>query len=331
MSSDYPVGLGIGPEIPPQLSLAWTQAAEAAGLDAVWFHEAIYSRDAAPVIAAAAAHTTHIALGAGCFSAIARHPAMLAMTAATLQELSGGRFLLGVGTGFPARLAQAHLLPNHLFSTFAESVGLVKRLLSGTNEPYHGSAYHVERLLSMPVPTPVPPLYIAGWKPKMLALTAQLADGYLARPVESPKTMTRLVGRLRQHRQGAEDLQIAGYILCAFADTRPHARQMAREDPFVVYQLSVMDDDVLLENDFDPQLKRVVSQALQRGDPKSAIAAVPDRWLDTFTACGTPAQVADALWQWHQAGLEMPVLQPIKADNQQVAAAIEAAQRYQHA
>lgn len=133
-------------------------------------------------LAAAAAATTRLRIGAFVFANDYRHPLILAREAATLDLLSGGRFEMGLGAGWMrvdyARLGMTYEPASMRVDRLEEAVPLVKRLLCGETVTHTGAHYHLERA-SVGVTTvqrPRPPLAIGAGRPRMLRLAAREAD-----------------------------------------------------------------------------------------------------------------------------------------------------------
>ncbi|MEW6477258.1 MAG: LLM class flavin-dependent oxidoreductase [Actinomycetota bacterium] len=160
--------------------------ADKLGAHSVWVPEA-WGQDALTPLAYLAARTTSIRLGSGIVQVGARTPANLAMAAASLQTLSGGRFLLGLGTSGPQVMEGWHgvRFTSPLAAT-RETIDIVRKALAGDKLEYHGRIYDLplpggpgRPIRSMlPVEAPVP-IYIAALGPKNLALTGEIADGWI--------------------------------------------------------------------------------------------------------------------------------------------------------
>ena len=160
-------------------------AADRLGAHSVWVPEA-WGQDALTPLAFLAARTESIRLGSGIVQVGARTPANLAMTAMSLQRLSDGRFLLGLGTSGPQVMEGWHgvRFPSPLSAT-RETVEIVRRVAAGERLEYHGQVYDLplaggpgRAIRSMLPPTAIP-VYIAALGPKNLALTGEIADGWI--------------------------------------------------------------------------------------------------------------------------------------------------------
>jgi 5,10-methylenetetrahydromethanopterin reductase len=156
-------------------------AAEEAGFDQLWVSHDLFLRSAPVLLAAAATATRRILLGAGVLNPYSAHPVELAMHAATLQELSGGRALLGLAAGAAEFLGRAGISQREPVRRTRQAVLACRALLDGASPAgtadagtWGGGAY-----LSPP-PARRVPIYVGAMSPKMLALAGELADGVLA-------------------------------------------------------------------------------------------------------------------------------------------------------
>src|SRR5437868_12718857 len=176
-------GLGLSSED----QLALVRAAEDSGWDSVWSAEA-YGSDAATVLAWLASQTSRIKLGSGIFQMPARSPAMTAMTAATLDNLSNGRVILGIGSSGPQVAEGWHgqRFARQLRRT-REYVEVLRTALARERLVHDGEVYQLPlpdgpgkalKLMITPVQERIP-IYIAAIGPKNTALTGEIADGWI--------------------------------------------------------------------------------------------------------------------------------------------------------
>src|SRR6202161_3356372 len=176
-------GMGIGPE--EQLQVV--QEAERLGYDSVWAAEADRA-GAATVLARLAAGTTTIKLGSAIFQIPGRSPAMTAMTAATIDQLSGGRMRLGIGSSGPQVAEGWHgqRFAKQLQRT-REYVEVVRMALARERVDFHGETLTLPlpdgpgkalKLMISPVQERIP-IYLAAIGPKNTALAGEIADGWL--------------------------------------------------------------------------------------------------------------------------------------------------------
>src|SRR6201993_4170218 len=176
-------GLGMG----PQDQLEVVQEAERLGYDSVWAAEA-YGSDAATVLAWLAAGTTRIRLGSAIFQMPGRTPALTAMTAATIDELSGGRMILGIGSSGPQVAEGWHgqRFARQLQRT-REYVAVVRMALARERVQFTGETLQLPlpdgpgkalKLIISPVQERIP-IYLAAIGPKNTQLAGEIADGWL--------------------------------------------------------------------------------------------------------------------------------------------------------
>lgn len=314
------LGLGLGGLVPVSAVAELARRAEQEGFDSLWIHETFWQRDAVVPLAAAAGATRTLRLGAGCLSPLVRHPALLAQTAATLQEASGGRFVLALGTGFPARLDMMGVAHGAPAAAVGEAMEIVRRLLRGeavTHAGRHFALRGVRLQWAGPLPDP-PPIYVAGWRPRMLALAAARADGYLARPMEPPVMLRRrldAIARVAQARgRDLGGFEVAGYVLCAIGDDEASCLEALRHDPFVVYQVAVLDDDVAGALGVEPERLRGLREAYWAGELGRAAGHISREILASMALFGTPAAALEQLHAYTAAGMSLPVLQPVSAE-----------------
>lgn len=177
------IGLSLDPQRPGWLELA--REAERAGADSIWVPE-FWAYDAFTPLAAIAARTERIRLATGIAQLGARTPAMLAMSAMSMQRLSGGRFILGLGTSGPQVMEGWHGVEfARPVRRTRETIEIIRAITSGERLTYSGEIYTLPlpggegaAIRSRAEPCPVP-VYIAALGPANLALTGELADGWI--------------------------------------------------------------------------------------------------------------------------------------------------------
>src|SRR5438105_8677560 len=160
--------------------------AERLGLDVCWVAEA-WGADAPSPLGYLAARTERMLLGSGVIQVGTRSPVTIAQTAMTLAHLSGGRFLLGLGVSGPQVMEGLHGVPfGHPLGRMRETVEIVRRVFSGEKVTYAGRHYGLplpggygSKPMRVSLPPVSVPVYLATLSPKMLALTGEIADGWL--------------------------------------------------------------------------------------------------------------------------------------------------------
>jgi F420-dependent oxidoreductase-like protein len=225
-------------------NLTFAVEAERLGADSLWVAEA-WGYDAFTPLAFLAARTDRIRLATGIAQLGARTPALLAMSAMSMQELSGGRFLLGLGTSGPQVMEGWHGVRfGSPLAMTRETLEILRTVTSGERLVHDGAVYQLplpgsggKAIRSMAAPVRVP-VYLAAMGPKNLALTGELADGWLANAF-MPETAAAFLepltdGTARAGRTPAE-LDIVVPVGVEFTDDEEEAaRRHARGYAFTI-------------------------------------------------------------------------------------------------
>jgi probable F420-dependent oxidoreductase len=171
----------IGPEVIGQVATA----AERCGFADLWVTENTLDRacsyDPTAILSFAAALTSRIRLGVAVVALPVRHPAHVAHQVASLDRLSGGRAILGLGLGRPGHYRDFQVPDARLVRRFVEGIEVMRALWTGSPVNYHGDMYTLDDavLALKPVQRPHPPLWFGGEHPAALRRAAMLADGWM--------------------------------------------------------------------------------------------------------------------------------------------------------
>lgn len=267
--------------------------AEEAGFAQLWVSNDLFLRSAPVLIAAAASRTERIGLGIGVMNPYSVHPAEIAMAAVTLQELSGGRFLLGLSAGAAAFLASAGIERRAPIARTRAAVRACRALMSGelpSKLEGSGTWSDSARLLVSSAPVPI---YLGAMSPRMLALAGEEADGVLALsfpPERSAATAAAVREAARSVGRNESELDIPACFWCAVdADVQRAEDAMAEKLAYYGPSLSplMLADAGLSPEDFVP-----ASTALARGDAKAARRAVTPGMLALAVVGDTPSVLA---------------------------------------
>ena len=189
-------------------------AAEALGFHKLWLWDSWASKDGYIGLALAAQHTERLLLGTGVAPTPLRHSALLVNAIATVDDISGGRAVLGIGSGGQATCGRLGV-PKARIAEFRAEIELIRRLLAG-EEVVGGQPYRVES-----VTRPIP-LYTAVWGPRMQALSGELADGVIIMGPERAEVFSQKMQRIRSAAAGAgrdpDDVRCVVQVSCAYAD-----------------------------------------------------------------------------------------------------------------
>jgi F420-dependent oxidoreductase-like protein len=318
-------GLGMGPAD----QLAVVQEAERLGYDSVWAAEA-YGSDAATVLAWLAAGTRTIKLGAAIFQMPARSPAMTAMTAATIDALSGGRMLLGIGSSGPQVAEGWHgqRFARQLQRT-RDYVAVVRRALARERLVYAGETITLPlpdgpgkplKLMIEPVQERIP-ILLAAIGPRNTALAGEIADGWLP-TFFSPEHVGELRGLLQEGAdrvgRSLDGFQVVPSVQVCVAADRAAARDLMR--PVLALYVGGMGSrrqnfyNQLMQRYGFAEAARKVQDLYLEGRRAEAGAALPDELIDLVSLCGPPEVVGDRLAAFRDAGVSTLALIPMAAD-----------------
>ena len=272
--------------------------AESAGYERVWLPET-WGRDAVTILTLAAERTETVELGTSILNVYSRSPALLAQTAATMQEASDGRFRLGIGPSGPAVIENWHgqSFRNPLRQT-RETVEIVKQVLTGEPVDYDGDHFELSGFrLRCAAPDPAPPVDAAGMGPKAVELAGRFADGWHALNF----TPDGLRDRLDDLHRGAElgdrdpdDLRVTLSLPCCALEDAERARTLAAQHlAFYVGGMGTFYRDALARQGHE-ELAETVYDAWQEGDRREAVAAIHPL-LDDLAAAGSPAHARERL------------------------------------
>ncbi len=315
-------GLGMG----PQDQLKVVQEAERLGYDSVWAAEA-YGSDAATVLAWLAAGTSKIKLGSAIFQMPGRSPAMTAMTAATLDELSGGRMLLGIGSSGPQVAEGWHgqRFGRQLQRT-REYVEVVRKALARERLEYHGETIELPlpdgpgkalKLMIGPVQERIP-IYLAAIGPKNTALAGEIADGWIP-TFFSPEHVAELRALLEEGAARAgrnlEGFDVAPTVNAYVSDDRDAARNLMR--PVLALYIGGMGsrkqnfyNNLVQRYGFEAAAKEIQDLYLD-GQQQAAAEAIPAELIDLVSLAGPRDVVRDRLAAFRDAGVGTLMITPM--------------------
>ncbi len=181
MLANLRTSLRLNNDLPVSIFVDLAVRAEQAGFDQVWVSHDLFLRSAPVLLAAAATKTEKILLGVGVLNPYSAHPIELAMHAATLQELSGGRALLGLAAGASGFLERAGVTQEKPLQRTRQALLSCRALLDGISPAdIEAAGIWGQGAYLSPAPRQRVPIYLGAMSPRMLALAGELADGVLA-------------------------------------------------------------------------------------------------------------------------------------------------------
>ncbi|MGH9100625.1 MAG: LLM class flavin-dependent oxidoreductase [Acidimicrobiales bacterium] len=300
--------------------VAAARAAEKAGFDEIWLPEDYCERGVFAIAGAVAGATREIHIGIGVINPWTRHPVLTAMEAASLDELSDGRSILGIGASNERWMTGCLGIPfERPLSRTREAIGIIRDLLAGRRVQRWFGAYRLDAYLSSTPHRPDLPILLGAKGRRALSLASSHADGVLLSVLSAPRYIT-----WAREQTGDPNLQITAYVLFACGPDAAMIRDRVR--PTVAKYLGIHGEhDITLIAGLDPELCRLFRTRLLDGEPAAEL--VTDDILDTFAIVGDPSQCEEGLARFHAAGADGLVLVGDPASNPTETAAAAALAR----
>jgi len=291
-------------------ALARVRLADEAGVDTAWVAEA-WGRDCFTMLALMARETQRIQLGTGIVNTYSRTPAALAQHFATLDELSGGRMVIGLGTSGYRVIEHWHGVPfQPSLTRLREYVEIIRMILAGEPLKYSGKIFNLQRgfrLRFQPVRSSIP-IFIASLTPKSVAQTARLADGWM--PVLIP--LEQLGREMQNFRQLVQEAgrDPHSVMVCSpgSVTVTPNVAKARQESKaHIAFYITNMGDyyrEQLIRMGHEEAVT-VVRHAWEEGGHTAGIAAVPDALVDSLFFAGPVEACVERLAAQAEAGIDL--------------------------
>jgi 5,10-methylenetetrahydromethanopterin reductase len=304
----------------PRSGLDEARDAQAAGFGGVYVSERLDLKDAGAVCGGVAAVTDGLRVGTAVVHQGTRHPLALAALAATLQTMTGGRFVLGLGRGLGA-LAPSLGLPKPTLASLEHLAGVVRRLCQGERLTEEGAAgsFRGMRFADLP-PQGAPPIVFGTIGPLGLALAGRSFDGVILHPFLTVEAVAQSVGVVRAAaEQAGRDPSTVRVIstLIAAPDLSPEREDLAVRARAVSYfQVKGLGEQLVERNGWDPSVlerlrqhptlagKGIADTALTRDRLVESAEAIPEHWYGEAAAVGTAERCAARGAEYLAAGVD---------------------------
>jgi F420-dependent oxidoreductase-like protein len=306
----------------PTELVALAEEAERLGYDSAWASEA-WGTDSVTVLAWVAARTTRIKVGSAIMQIPARTPANTAMTAATLDLMSGGRFLLGLGVSGPQVVEGWHGEPwGKPLAKTREYVAIVRSALRREVVEHHGEHFDVPytgedatglgkplKLMVRPLRDDIP-IYLAALAPRNVALAAEIGDGWLPIFLSPDRLEEQFGASLAGSREGFD---IAAGVQVVAGDDVQDCRDAAK--PMLALYVGGMGargrnfyNALVARYGYEAEARRIQDLYLD-GKQREAAAAVPDALVDEVALVGPRERIRDRLARWRESGVTTLLVQ----------------------
>lgn len=320
----------------PKQAAATARDLEAAGIDMLWVAE-LYSFDAVSILGYLAAHTERVELASGILPIYSRTPTLTAMTAAGLDAVSGGRFVLGLGSSGPQVIEGWHGVPfDKPLTRTRELIEICRKVWRREVVEHDGDAYQLPlpadrgtglgkplKLINHPVRADIP-IYIASLGPKNVQMTAELADGWLPVFFHPDKAASvwgddLAVGAARRD-PGRAPLEIVAGGTLAICDDDTARKLRDRARPQTALYVGGMGakgrnfyNNVFRRYGYGDAATEIQDLYLS-GRKEEAAALVPQDFLDATSLAGDEGYVRDRIAAYRAAGVTRLSISPVGDD-----------------
>ena len=299
----------MGNWLPAELLRQAARSAEKQSYEIFWLTESStgMGKDVSSQLAAIALSTSTIRVGTGIMPIYTRTPTLIAEVATSLDEISGGRFTLGLGTGHGNNLAAAHgVTVERPLQRMRECVAILREALSTGRATFHGEVFDIPGLeLLLPNPERRTPIYIGVLRPGLAKLAGEIADGVILNMV-TPEYLQEVVPLIRAAaaRAGRDpgEVDIACLVL-ACADDREAERVCSER--IANYHSMPFYQEHMKRSGFAAEVEAITA-GLSRGGLAEGARAVSSRMLDTLALVGDVNRWHEKISRYREAGIGLP-------------------------
>jgi len=304
-------------------SIDYVKYAEERGFEAIWQAESRLVRDAIVPMAAFAATTERIDVGAGVINNWTRNIGLLAATFLTLDDLAPGRIICGIGSWWDPLARNVGVTRRKTLSAMRETFEVLRRLLNMERVTFHGEFHHVDGIELDVVHGRREPrdvrLMVGATGPKMLQLTGEIAAGavlnYCVSPDYNDRAMELLAEGARRSGRTLDDIDRPQLIVASVDHDEDKARTAAK---WLLTQYLAQQPHIAKASNTPLEIVERVQSILgwpaTREQVQEAMQHVPDELVDRISASGTPDQVKKKVQEYIDHGCTCPVLYPMSDD-----------------
>lgn len=311
MTTRLGVGFSGGPNASEIVRLI--KLAEDLGYTSAWVAEG-HGGDQFAVLAAAAMQTSRITLGTCITSVFVRTAPTLAMSAMTVDQLSGGRFILGVGSSHRVQVEPEHGVKySKPITRTRETVQFVRDLMRNGVASIHGETITIENfdLWFQPL-RPAMPIYAAGLFPKMVETTGEICDGIIL-----TRSTLKTAGEIRSQlaagaaRAGRDPAAVAVTTLCPTAVDADSARALDKMRPGLALYAGFFPryNKLIASHGFEAEAA-AIAEKWAAGDKDGAASEVTDAMVRATSVAGSPEECRAKLQAYRDSGIDEPIISP---------------------
>ncbi|MDI9645485.1 MAG: 5,10-methylenetetrahydromethanopterin reductase [Archaeoglobales archaeon] len=290
----------------------YVKLAEDSGFEYTWITDHYNNRNVYSILTVLAMKTRNIKLGPGVTNPYHISPALTASAIATINEISGGRAVLGIGAGDKVTFERIGITWDKPLNRIKEAVQVIRQLLDGKSVKFDGEIFKFNGArLSFKAGAGVP-IYIGAQGPKMLQLAAELGDGVLinaSHPKDFEVAKESIEAGLKKANKSKDKFDTVAYAAMSVDKKREDARNAAKVVvAFIVAgsPQTVLERHGLKEEDVN-KVREALNNAFAKGDWGGVNKSVTEEMLDIFSISGTPDDVIQRINELSKAGVTQVV------------------------
>ena len=320
MSNNKRLGFGLlgAPDVLQMVELA--KLAEERDFSSVWVAETRLTRDGIAPCAAIAMATSRIKIATGIINVFTRGAVLIAVSFVSLDEVSEGRILMGLGAGSPLVLQPQGVEFHKPLTRLRETIDVVQPLIRGEEVTFSGETIRVAGAkLETAAPRQHIPLYLGVTGPKALELCGEKADGSMLNAflptAYVERALTRIETGAKRAGKTLDEIDITGAIVVSVDNDSKTAKDRSRT--FIGLYLSLF-PNIAQETGLSDELVSKARSAFNEGGPEAAAEHIDDVVVDFLTASGTPEECRAKISEYRAAGIQEPILFPLEPNVQMV-------------
>lgn len=289
--------------------------AETLGFDYVWIAEVGLNRDIYVTMTECAKQTGSVLLGTCVTNPYTRHPAITATAFATLDEVSNGRMVIGIGIGSKRNLLEPlGIVRENAGQTCRETVKVMREVLSGDKASFLGQYFKLRDAELGFRPKRVVPIYLAGRGRRTLAVAGEIADGVIFSSLTTPEAikyaMDAINGGANASGRDPSTLDKALFTRVSLSKDRATAIEAIR--PHVPYRIWDDSYETIHQLGYDKNIARRIKSAYDGGDAAQASSLVTDQMIDDFAIAGTVVDCLEKIEKLRQHGVTHVIALPVE-------------------
>ncbi|HXW84824.1 MAG TPA: LLM class F420-dependent oxidoreductase [Candidatus Binataceae bacterium] len=287
------------------------RAADRSGYTDAWSYES-FGSDAFSPINAAAMLTDKLRFGSAIVPVFTRSPELIAMCAITTQQLTGGRFILGLGVSTPNIVQQWMNVPFRKPNTqMRETVEVLRAIFRGEKVTYEGKVHRTNGFrLDIQMTEPPPPIYVGAQGSQMLRIAGEIGDGVIVNFV-TPETLPAMLDHTREGmRATGKDparLEVGCRIIIAVDEDHDTILNLYRRS-LTAYVTVPQYNKFFREIGYEAESAKAID-AWNAGDRKTALASITDEMVEKIFVFGSPEKCAKRLRDYERGGITSSALQ----------------------